>query len=70
MQQTIFEHFSHCTVLCISHKLDILMDFDMVIVLDQGRIIEQDSPRSLLRKASVFAEMYGMKAGQQGLLES
>lgn len=33
------------------------MDFDHVIVLDEGRIVESGNPRSLALERSLFADM-------------
>ncbi|KAK7057035.1 Multidrug resistance-associated protein 6 [Halocaridina rubra] len=55
IQATIRWQFKDSTVLIIAHRLNTVMDCDRVMVLDQGQIIEFDSPTSLLtRKDSVF----------------
>lgn len=48
IQQSIREHFSHCTVLTIAHRLNTILDYDRVLVMEQGRVKEFDSPQSLL----------------------
>ncbi len=59
MQQVIRAEFSHCTVIMVAHRLDSLLDFDVVAVLDTGRLIEVGSPRALLSSAgSAFGRMY------------
>jgi len=40
----------HATLLCVTHDVVETEDFDRVIVMDGGRIIEDDHPRSLLEK--------------------
>ena len=40
--------FRDCTVIAISHRLHSVIDFDRVLVLDQGRVAEQGNPRELL----------------------
>ncbi|GAQ91725.1 ATP-binding cassette subfamily C (CFTR/MRP) member 1 [Klebsormidium nitens] len=46
------------TVLYIAHKLSTVLQCDRVIVLDQGRIVEMDSPAVLMaREGSRFAAM-------------
>jgi len=40
----------HATFLCVTHDVGETEDFDRVIVMDGGRIIEDDHPRSLLEK--------------------
>lgn len=41
---------SGATILCIAHRLHTIIDFDGVLVLSQGEVLEYDSPSALLRK--------------------
>uniref|UniRef100_A0A914WYV8 ABC-type glutathione-S-conjugate transporter n=1 Tax=Plectus sambesii TaxID=2011161 RepID=A0A914WYV8_9BILA len=49
IQATIREEFADCTILTIAHRLNTIMDYDRVIVLDAGQVREFDSPGVLLR---------------------
>ncbi|XP_033725264.1 multidrug resistance-associated protein 1-like [Pecten maximus] len=58
IQQTIKSEFEDCTVLTIAHRLNTIMDYDRVMVLDKGLVVEFDRPENLLAdKGTVF---YGM----------
>ncbi|CAH1379050.1 hypothetical protein MTP99_002817 [Tenebrio molitor] len=57
IQRTIRTEFKDCTVLTIAHRLNTIMDSDRVIVLDQGKIVEFDSPSNLLKQQSIFYNM-------------
>ncbi|VDM53213.1 unnamed protein product [Angiostrongylus costaricensis] len=58
IQETIREYFRNCTVFTIAHRLNTIMDYDRVMVLKDGRIIEFDSPKALLcNRNSTFARM-------------
>lgn len=52
IQQTIRQEFQDSTVICIAHRLDTIIDSDRVIVMDDGKIVEFDTPHALLSKSS------------------
>lgn len=58
MQRVIRAEFKEHTILAIAHRLDTIMDFDRVAVIDKGRLIEFDSPAELLTKPSAFKALY------------
>ncbi|XP_067407154.1 multidrug resistance-associated protein 1 isoform X1 [Emydura macquarii macquarii] len=57
IQSTIRIQFEDCTVLTIAHRLNTIMDYERVIVLDKGEIVECDSPANLLQKKDIFYSM-------------
>uniref|UniRef100_A0A8D0WLZ2 Multidrug resistance-associated protein 1 n=2 Tax=Sus scrofa TaxID=9823 RepID=A0A8D0WLZ2_PIG len=57
IQSTIRTQFHDCTVLTIAHRLNTIMDYTRVIVLDKGEIREHGSPSELLQQRGLF---YGM----------
>ena len=57
IQEVIRDKFKDSTVLTIAHRLNTIMDYDRVLVLDSGRVVEFDKPEVLMRKGGLFAEM-------------
>ena len=49
IQEVIRNRFKDSTVLTIAHRLNTIMDYDKVLVMDQGRIVEFDKPEVLLQ---------------------
>lgn len=48
LQETIRSAFGNCTTLIIAHRLNTVMSCSRVMVLDNGQILEFDSPSALL----------------------
>ena len=67
IQKTIMEKFKDCTVLTVAHRLVTIANYDRAVVIDNGSVVEYDSPYALLverigdkqitRKQGLFAEM-------------
>jgi len=58
IQQTVREEFSNCTIMTIAHRLKTVIDYDKIVVLDNGLLKEYDHPYSLLlNKDSIFYSM-------------
>ncbi|KAI9225781.1 MAG: P-loop containing nucleoside triphosphate hydrolase protein [Piptocephalis tieghemiana] len=50
IQRTIREEFVGSTLLCIAHRLRTIMDYDRVLVMDAGQVVEYDTPWALLQQ--------------------
>lgn len=59
MQRVIREKFCNHTIIAVAHKLDTILDFDRIVVLDAGRIVENGEPYVLLTEPkSHFSQLY------------
>lgn len=59
IQELIRSKFKNSTVLTIPYRLSTIIDYDRVIVMDNGHITEFDKPEKLLKKADgLFAHLY------------
>jgi ATP-binding cassette subfamily B multidrug efflux pump len=63
------------TVIAIAHRLSTIAAMDRLIVMDDGRIIEQGSHSELLDRNGVYARLWRHQSGgflgeDQGVAES
>uniref|UniRef100_A0A8W8LGH1 Multidrug resistance-associated protein 4 n=1 Tax=Magallana gigas TaxID=29159 RepID=A0A8W8LGH1_MAGGI len=54
IQETIRSRFKNCTVLTVAHRIHTIMDSSKVMVLNQGKLVEFDTPYQLLQKEDGF----------------
>jgi ABC-type multidrug transport system fused ATPase/permease subunit len=58
MHVVIQSEFEGYTIVTVSHRLEMVMDFDRVVVMDQGRVVETGNPRALkAMEGSWFKEL-------------
>lgn len=51
------------TVIAIAHRLSTIAAMDRLVVLDQGRIIEQGTHQELLDKNGLYAQLWKHQSG-------
>ncbi|URE32930.1 ABC transporter transmembrane region [Musa troglodytarum] len=58
VQKTIREETGDCTVITVAHRIPTVIDSDLVLVLDEGEIVEFSSPQKLMRdESSAFSRL-------------
>ena len=71
IQEVIRHKFKDSTVLTIAHRLNTIMDYDKVLILDGGRMVEFDKPEILIQNGGIFAELvknsYARKSEADGV---
>lgn len=67
LQQTLRSSvFSDRTIITIAHRINTIIDSDRIIVLDQGRVAEFDTPAELVKQRGKFYDL----AKEAGLLDN
>ncbi|MDR6821064.1 ATP-binding cassette subfamily B protein [Neorhizobium sp. 2083] len=62
IQRSLVEIMRDKTVLAVAHRLSTVASFDRIIVIDNGRIIEDGSPRELRERGGAFERMWRLQS--------
>lgn len=54
IQKALNEYLKESTILTIAHRIKTVMSFDKILVLNDGNIVEFDSPRELLKDPNSY----------------
>ncbi|RWA05420.1 hypothetical protein EKO27_g9683 [Xylaria grammica] len=61
MQDIIREEFRNYTIIAVSHRLDMIMDFDRVVIMNKGEIVEVGNPAQLAKDPTTkFGGLYAI----------
>lgn len=63
IQSTIRKEFQSSTIITIAHRLHTILDYDRIIVMDNGKVVEQGEPDALLQNQSTHFYRLGKDAG-------
>ena len=58
LQNSINKELKDCTVITIAHRIKTIINYDRILVLNNGEIVEFDSPQNLLDKKGLFYQLY------------
>ena len=59
IQKILNNTFNDCTIITIAHRIKTILNYDKILVLENGEILEFDSPKTLLKnKESHFYKLY------------
>ncbi len=63
IQESLDKMMNGKTVIAIAHRLSTIAAMDRLIVLDEGRIIEQGTHQELLEKGGLYAKLWAHQSG-------
>ena len=63
IQNTLYGVMEGKTVIAIAHRLSTIARMDRIIVLDEGRIIEDGSHEALLKNGKIYAGLWSRQSG-------
>ena len=63
IQDALWKLMEGRTAIVIAHRLSTIQKMDRIIVLDNGKIVEQGSHKELLRQAGTYAKLWAHQSG-------
>jgi len=70
IQTTIREEFTDSLLLTVAHRLRTVIDYDRLLVLDNGKLAEFDTPLRLIQKENGIFRTMCLKSGSYAELEA
>ena len=58
IQKAILTTLKDSTVITIAHRIKTILDYDRILVFDQGNLIEQGSPKELIKQKGYFFNLF------------
>jgi len=63
IQKSLYKLMEGKTVIAIAHRLSTIAAMDRLVVLDQGKIVEEGDHKSLLAKGGLYAQLWARQSG-------
>ena len=63
IQQTLYQMMTGKTVIAIAHRLSTIVQMDRILVMEQGRIVEDGTHADLLAKRGLYAGFWNRQSG-------
>ena len=58
IQKALLNNLKGSTIITIAHRIKTIINYDRILVLDKGELIEEGTPHSLIEKKGVFYQFY------------
>jgi ATP-binding cassette subfamily B multidrug efflux pump len=63
IQESLYDLMEGKTVIAIAHRLSTIAAMDRLVVMDEGRLIEEGTHHELLRRGGLYADLWARQSG-------
>ncbi len=63
IQESLYQLMEGKTVIAIAHRLSTIAAMDRLIILDEGKIVEEGTHEELIKKAGIYAQLWQHQTG-------
>jgi ATP-binding cassette subfamily B multidrug efflux pump len=63
IQENLYSLMEGKTVIAVAHRLSTIAAMDRLVVMDNGRIVEEGSHETLLRRGGIYANLWQRQSG-------
>ena len=63
IQESLFDLMEGKTVIAIAHRLSTIAQLDLLVVMDQGSIVETGSHDELVKAGGLYADLWARQSG-------
>ena len=63
IQEQLYNLMEGKTVIAIAHRLSTIAAMDRLVIMDQGRIVEEGTHQDLLARGGLYAELWNRQSG-------
>ena len=63
IQEQLYNLMAGKTVIAIAHRLSTIAAMDRLVILDQGRIVEEGTHHALLQRGGLYADLWARQSG-------
>ena len=63
IQESLYDLMEGKTVIAIAHRLSTIAAMDRLVIMDEGRVIEEGTHHELLHRGGLYADLWARQSG-------